>query len=111
MAHTAEETINKAAAILGRYVPGEALGTVEHDTIDKCIDPVLTEIAKIVSVPDRDDIPDLLFETIARLVAIYAAADFSNVPPDLAVIEQHEMRLRYLIANTPTYEILKSNYF
>ena len=108
---TAEQLINKAAGILGKYVPGEALGDVEHETIDNCIDTVLREIAKIVDIGDRDEIPDLLFETIARLVAIYAAALFSNTAPDLMVIEQHEQRLRYLIAQTPTYEILGTNYF
>jgi hypothetical protein len=111
LTHTAEELINKAAAILGKYVPGEALGAVEHDTIDNCIDNVLEEIAKIVIIADRDEIPNLLFETIARLVAIYAAAAFSNTPPPLQAIEAHEQRLRYLIAQTPTYEILRSNYY
>jgi hypothetical protein len=62
-------------------------------------------------VPDRDAIPNILFETIARLVAVYAAADFSNQPASLAEIEQHEQRLRYLIAQTPTYETLRSHYF
>jgi hypothetical protein len=111
LTHTAEELINKAAAILGKYVPGEALGDVEHTVIDKCIDDVLAEIAKIVDIGDRDEIPNLLFETVARLVAIYAAAEFSNQPVDLGVVNQHEMRLRYLIAQTPTYEVLGVNYF
>jgi hypothetical protein len=111
LTHTSEDLINRAAAILGKYVPGEALGSVEHDTIDSCIDDVLAEISKIVTVPDRDEIPNLLFETIARLVALYAASDFSNAPIDLAVVDQHETRLRYLIAQTPTYEILRPNYF
>lgn len=109
--HSTDELINKAAAILGKYVPGEALGDVEHTTIDRCIDDVLTEIAKIVVVGDRDAIPSLLFETVARLVAIYAAAEFSNQPLDLAAINNHEMRLRYLVAQTPTYEVLGVNFF
>jgi hypothetical protein len=109
--HTSEEVINKAAAILGKYVPGEALGATEHDTINRCIDDVLAEIAKIIDVADRDDIPNLIFETVARLVAIYAASEFSNTPLDLAAIAQHEQRLRYLIAQTPTYEILQTYYF
>src|SRR5882672_3695782 len=111
LSHTSEELINKAAAILGKYVPGEALGATEHDTIDACIDGVLTEIAKIVVIPDRDDIPNLVFETVARILAVYAAAEFSNQPPDLAAIYNHEQRLRYLIANVPTYEILRTMYF
>jgi hypothetical protein len=111
LSHTSEQLINKAAAILGKFVPGEALGPVEHDTIDGCIDDVLTEIARIVAIPDRDDIPNLYFETVARLVAIYAAAEFSNQPVDLAVVEQHEQRLRNLISQTPTYEILRTVFF
>jgi hypothetical protein len=111
LTYSAEELINKAAALLGKYVPGEALGDVEHQTIDDCIDPVLAEISKIVVIGDRDQIPNTLFETIARLVAIYAAAEFSNQPPDLAAIGNYEMRLRYLVAQTPTYEPVKAYYF
>lgn len=111
LSHSSEELINKAAAILGKYVPGEALGATEHDTIDRCIDDVLAELSKVVVIPDRDDIPNLYFETVARILAIYAAAEFSNTPLDIGAIMQHEQRLRYLIANTPTYEILKTNYF
>lgn len=111
LTYSSEDLINKAASILGKYVPGEALGPIEHDTIDGCIDRVLDETAKIVVIGDRDAIPGLLFETIARLVAIYAAAAFSNSPPPLAVINEHEQRLRYLIAQTPTYETLQTLYF
>lgn len=111
LSHTSEELINKAAAILGKFVPGEALGAVEHDTIDGCIDDVIAELSRIVAIPDRDDIPNLYFETMARILAIYAAAEFSNQPLDLNAVRDHEMRLRELIANTPTYEILRTNYF
>ena len=111
LTHTSEDCINKAAAILGRYVPGEALGSVEHDTISACVDNVIDEISKIVNIADRDQIPNVLFETFSRLVALYAAASFSNVPPSLDAIRDHEQRLRYLVAQTPTYEILHSNYF
>ena len=111
LSHTSEELINKAASILGKYVPGEALGAVEHDTIDRCIDDVLAELSKIVSISDRNDIPNLYFETVARILAIYAASEFSNTPLDLGAITQHEQRLRYLIAQTPTYEILQTVYF
>jgi hypothetical protein len=111
LTHTSEELINKTAAILGKFVPGEALGAVEHDTIDRCIDDVLTELSKIVAITDRNAIPNLYFETVARMLSIYAAAEFSNAPLDLAAINNHEQRLRYLIAGTPTYEILSTNYF
>jgi hypothetical protein len=108
--HTSEELINRTAALLGRFVPGEALGSVEHDTIDRCIDSVLAELAKIVSI-DREQIPDAYFETTGRICAIYAAADFSNQPLDLRAVDQHEQRLHYLVSQTPTYETLAGNYF
>lgn len=107
---TVEELINRAAALLGKFVPGEALGAVEHDTINRCIDDVLAEVSKIINI-DRDEIPSIYFETVSRLTAIYAAADFSNAPLDLGAVDQHEMRLRYLVANAPTYEVLKTHYF
>jgi hypothetical protein len=105
--HSSEELINRTAALLGKYVPGEALGAVEHDTIDRCIDSVLAEIGKIVII-DRENIPDIYFETAGRLCAIYAAADFSNQPLDLRSVEQHERRLNYLVSQMPTYETLRT---
>ena len=110
LTHTAEELINRTAALLGKYVPGEALGSVEHDTISRCLDDVLAEIGKIIYL-DRDQVPNTYFETVARLCAIYASADFSQAPLDLSAVEQHEARLRYLIAQTPTYEILAIDHF
>ena len=73
LTHTADEAINRTAALLGRYVPGEALGAVEHDTIDRCLDNVLAETEKIIVI-DKDLIPNMFFETLCRLVAIYAAS-------------------------------------
>ena len=107
---TDEELINRTAAILGRYVPGEALGAVEHDTISRCIDSVLAEVSKIIII-DREQIPNQYFETAARICAIYAAADFSNQPLDLGAVTQHEMRLHYLVSQSPTYEVLQTEYF
>jgi hypothetical protein len=108
--HTSEELINRTAALLGKYVPGEALGSIEHDTIDRCIDSVLAEAAKIVVI-HREQIPNQYFETAARLCAIYAAADFSNQPLDLPAVAEHERRLHYLVSHMPTYEVLKTDYF
>lgn len=111
MSKTAEQLIYKAASILGKYVVGEALGSAEYETIDGCIDPVLAEIESIVYVGDRDDIPDVYFQTIARLVAVHAAAEFSNAPVDLALVEQHETRLHYLAGTSPTYEVSEGEYY
>ena len=108
--HSSEELINRTAALLGKFVPGEALGAIEHDTLSRCIDSVLAEIGKIVGI-DREQIPDQYFETTARLCAIYAAADFSNAPLDLQAVKQHESRLHYLVSQGPTYEVLRTEYF
>ena len=108
--HTSEELINRTAALLGKFVPGEALGAVEHDTIDRCIDDVLAELSKIVEI-DQEQVPNIYFETAARICALYAAADFSNQPVDLRVVDQHEKRLYYLVSQTPTYEVLRTDYF
>src|SRR3954471_20332699 len=108
--HTSKELINRTAALLGRFVPGEALGAIEHDTIDRCIDDVLAELSKIVVI-DKDNIPNIYFETAARLCAVYAAADFSNQPLDLQAVKQHEIRLNYLVSHMPTYEVLRTEYF
>lgn len=104
---TAEQLINEVAALLGKFVPGEALGGVEFDTIDSCIDQVLEEVSGIVYIGDRDDIPLKYFETLARLVAVHAASKFSNAPLDLKSVEDHENRLRYLAAPERTRRTLR----
>jgi hypothetical protein len=114
LTYTAEQVINKAASDLGKYVPGEALGAVEHDVISDRLDSVLAELSKIISIADRDEIPAVAFECIAEMTAIFASSEFSNVPVDFSPggpIERIEQRLRYLIASTPTYEILPAYFF
>lgn len=108
---TAEQMIEEVAAILGKFVPGEALGDVEHDTIDGCIDQVLEEISGIVVVSDRDEIPLKYFETVARLIAVHASSKFSNAALDLQAIRSHENRLRDLSAPVATNETLRTKYF
>lgn len=108
---TADNLVYEVAAILGKAVAGEALGEVEYDTIDGNIDPVLAEVRPIVYIGDRDDIPVEYFQTIARLVAVHSSAKFSNAPVDLFLVAQHEQRLRYLAAQSPTYQTLKTQYF
>jgi hypothetical protein len=111
MAKTADNLVYEVAGILGISVAGEALGSVEYQTIDGNIDPVLAEIESIAYIGDRDDIPDRYFQTIARLVAVHSAAKFSNAPVDLALVQQLETRLRYLAANAVTSEPLKATYY
>lgn len=111
MSKTADDLVYEVASILGKAVAGESLGQPEYKTIDGNIDPVLAEIQDIVYVGDRNEIEDKFFQTIARLVAVHSAAKFSNVPVDLATVAQHEQRLRYLAAQSPTYQVLKAEYF
>jgi len=108
---TADNLVYEVAGILGIAVAGEALGDIEYSTIDGSIDPVLSEVENIVYIGDRDEIPSRYFQTIARLVAVHAAAKFSNSPVDMAMVAQHEARLRYLVAMQPTYQTLKTEYF
>lgn len=108
---TADNLIYEVAGILGKAVAGEALGSVEYDTIDGNIDPVLSEIEDIVYIGDRNEIPSRYFQTIARLVAVHSAPKFSSAPVDLGTVMQHEQRLRQLAAGQPTYQTLKSEYF
>jgi hypothetical protein len=109
--YTSEDAINQAAADLGRYVPGEALGSAEHDILSMALDKVLAEISKIIAINDRDEIPAVAFECICVLTAMFGSSMFSNVPYDKVRVEQVEQRLRYLIAQTPTYEVLPVLYF
>lgn len=104
------ELIHEVAAILGKLVPGEALANEDHDTIDKCIDPVLEEVQDIV-VLDRDTLPGRYFQTLARLTAVHAAAKFSNSQIDLGLVRQHEIRLRELAASKAPYQPVRVDYF
>ena len=110
--YTSEQCINNAAGNLGKWVPGEALGAVEHDTLSASLDLALAEVAKIMAIGDRDEIPAFAFEVISNMTTAFAAASFSNIQLDYrSMIEPLEQRLRYLVAQMPTYEILPVNYF
>ena len=111
LTYTAEQVINNAAGNLGKWVSGEALGAVEHDTISDALDAVLAEISKIIAINDRDEIPAFAFEIISNLTGVFAAAQFSNSQMDYNVVMQYEQRLRYLVAQAPTYEIQPNYYF
>lgn len=111
MSKTADNLIYKAASILGKAVAGETIGAVEYQTIDSCIDDVLDEISSIVYIGDRNDISEKYFQTIARLLAIHAAAEFAGVPVDLEQVTQHENRLRYLATQKRPYQPVKMDFF
>ena len=108
---TAEDLVYEVAGILGKIIAGESLGAVEYQTIDGKIDGVLGRIRSIVYIGDRDAIPIEYFDNIALMVSQFAGAKFSNSPPDLAAVKGLEQDLRYLVADSPTYEVLKSEYF
>jgi hypothetical protein len=112
LTYTAEQVINSAAADLGKWVPGEALGAVEHNTLSDAYDNVLSEVSKIIAINDRDEVPAVAFSVITTMTAAFAAAAFSNTPVNyIDIIQPLEQRLRYLIAQTPTYEPLVAYYF
>lgn len=111
LTYTSEQVINKAASDLGKYVAGEALGSVEHDAISDHLDTVIAELSKIITISDRDEIPAIAFESISTLTAMFAASEFSNAPINPDAVERVESRLRYLISQTPTYEPVQAHFF
>lgn len=111
MSKTADNLVYKVASILGKHVAGESLGQPEYETIDGNIDPVLSEIENIVYIGDRDEIPDRYFYTLARLVAVHSASDFSGADVDLDQVTKHENRLRYLANGQPSYQVQKAVYY
>jgi len=108
---TAQQVIDRAASDLGRWVPGEALGAVEQDVLMNAYSTVLSEISKIVVINDPDQVPSLIYDVIVNMTALSAASAFGNVPLDYRAMEGAEQRLRYLIAQTPTYEPVQAYYF
>jgi hypothetical protein len=111
LTYTSQQVIDKAASDLGKYVPGEALGAIEQQVLSDRLDNVLDEISKIIAIADRDAIPAMAFESVAVLVAIFASSEFSNTPVDFGAVQNVEQRLRYLVAQTPTYETLEVLFF
>ena len=108
---TSADLVKRVASLLGRLVAGEALGDVESTTIDRNIDDVLEEVSNFCYIADRDEIPSRYFYTLAWLVAIHSASDFSSSPLDVAALQQHEARLRYLSAEESSNEPVKSLYY
>ena len=113
--HTSEELINRTAALLGKFVPGEALGAVEHDMTASiaALDSVmpLAELSKDRwHRSTRSRCRTSISRQRRRLAkcAIWRAADFSNQPLDLRAVDQARKALVmvYLVSQTPTYEVL-----
>jgi hypothetical protein len=111
LTYTAKQVIYKSAADLGIVVAGEALGAVEYDAISDHLDNVLEELSKIIMIPDRDAIPAMAFESVSSMTSLFAGSDFSNAPMNHDERDRIEQRLRYLIAQTPTYETLRTVYY
>ena len=97
MSRSADDLIYEAAGILGKAVPGEALGQVEYDIISNAVDSALATVSRIAALY-RDDIPDELFKAVADIVAVFAASRFSQSEPDVATVERLEDRLKMLVA-------------
>lgn len=118
MSKTSDQLISEVAALLGKNVPGEPLDDGDKQVINDNIDPVLEEIANIVAITDRDDIPDRYFQTIARMVALYSEVKFKQIDNpsqaikvDMAAVDALERRLRYLAAGAVTKEPAKAEFF
>jgi hypothetical protein len=111
LTYTAKDAIYKAASDLGIVVSGEALGAVEYDAISDHLDNVLDELSKIIAISDRDAIPAIAFESVSSMTSLFAGSDFSQAPMNHDERDRIEARLRYLVAQTPTYEILHTVYF
>lgn len=105
-----DELIDRVASILGKKVPGEALSNEDKEVIFKNVDLVLKEISEIVVI-DRRRIPERLFLTVARLITVHSASDFSSAPLDLEAIYQLETRLRRLVGLNFTYVPVRVDYF
>ncbi len=107
---TRTDLINEVAALLGRLVPGEALDFPASDSIDGCIDPAVAEPNRIVVI-DADGIQTVYFNTLARIVAVHAAAKFANAPLDMEAVKVLEQRMYVLAAGDPGYTPAVYEYF
>ena len=76
LSYTSEQIINKAAGDLGKYVPGEALGSVEFNTISNALDNVIEEIAKIIVLGSRRSAIGGVRISISILTAMFAGSAF-----------------------------------
>jgi hypothetical protein len=72
---------------------------------------VIAEVAKIISL-DRELVPAYVYECISSMTAAFAASSFSNTPLDYSgTMYPLEQRLRYLVAQSPTYEPVQAYFF
>jgi hypothetical protein len=106
MPRSADDLIYEVAGILGRAVPGEALGQIEYDVISGQVDNTIATVARIVSLY-RDSIPEELFKAVADIVAAFSAARFSQSEADPIAISRLEDRLRVLVAPPRTRRTLR----
>lgn len=103
---TRDDLVNAAASILGVRSTGMPLSIEDYDSIDAYVDGLFSSLAaqNICFVPDEDDIPVELFDTLARLLANVCGPRYgSPISRDAESADKTE--LHRITAAKATYEV------
>lgn len=113
MANDEAATVSLALSKLGRSPGvGQDVPNEDYQAVVPHIKRVASSLAAetIVRVANLADVPDDYFDQFCTLVAAAVAPEF-DVQPDNVVKETAKQEIRRIVAATPTYEVLRVNYF
>lgn len=113
MANDEAATVSLALSKLGRSPGvGQSVPPEDYAAVAAHIRRVASALAaeSIVRIANLADVPEEYFDQFCTLVAAAVAPEF-DVQPDNAVKETAKQEIRRIVAGTPTYEVLRVNYF
>jgi hypothetical protein len=109
---TRNELIREAADKLNIVGTGQVLEAEYADKLNRSVDPLFMQLSTdgICEVVNDSQIPSEWFDALAGLLAnVCATLAGGNFEPQ--VKEYYEMRLKRLVASSPSYAVMENEYF
>lgn len=113
MALTSANIIADALDLLGRGPGvGQAVPAEDYATVAGFIGPLYGQLSGkgIVTIPDREDLPEAIYIPLTWLLANAAAPKF-DMPQNADGQMEQEQEIRRILETRPTYEVARGEYF
>lgn len=118
MAKSQTELVNRALAKIGAVGSGQTASAEDVTIATDALTPLVEELNSlgVCYVPLSSDtaeevIEDRLFQGLATLLSMDIAAEFGVAAPSDAMRQDAMNVLRRITAASPTYEVLRADYF
>lgn len=116
LSKTRANLVERALRALGQVGEGQNPGADDVATVDALVDPTLLELQEreIVTIAEPNEIPSEGFLSIAAILALKAAPEFSVMGQELlditAFAQKAEMDLLDMTRSRPTYQVQDVDY-